>query len=195
MFAYGDHQFYGAIKYLHLFRDPYCRFYKMTVAYTVGGAELFSTTAGLLGYVWKAYVDDKDRIVVQREGEHDFHVVTTKANVTQLDITFDQNMRPFLTYVANGLPYYYHFNSDLSTYSEVALDPHIKFPRCELDMREAGSIPRSDIVLAYTRGGKLCYRIQRERFRQEHVIATDKKKTMVWRIGSLTNGRFGFLWR
>lgn len=182
-------------KALYRFASPKNRHHKMTVAYTEGGPVLADAKQGLFGYVWHAYVDEQNRVIVKREDLDEIHIITTKPNITQLDLTIDQNMRPFLVYVADGLPYYYHFNADNSTYSEVALDPSIKFPRCELDMRELHETPNSDIILGYTRDGNLCYRIQRERFGKEYVIATDPKKTMVWRIGRLVDGRFGYQWR
>ena len=180
---------------LYLFEEPKRRHHAMTVAYTQGGPTFANAEHGLLGYVWKAYVDEHSQVVVKREDTSDVYVITQKSGITQLDLTMDQNMRPFLTYVANGLPYYYHFNSEDSSYSEVALDASIKFPRCEIDMRETYDIPNSDIILAYTRDGNLCYRIQRERFGKEYIIATDKRKTMLWRIGRLVDGRFGYQWR
>ena len=182
-------------KDLYRFEEPKHRHHKMTVAYTQGGPEFANAALGLVGYVWKAYVDEQDQIIVKREDLDELHIITTKQNITQLDLTIDQNMRPFLCYVKDGLPYYYHFNKDDSTHSEVALDPSIKFPRCELDMRENHNIPQSDIILAYTRDGNLCYRLQRERFGKEYIIATDPKKTMVWRIGRTKDGRFGYQWR
>ena len=182
-------------KDLYRFQDPKRRHHKMTVAYTQGGPVLADAYLGLVGYVWQAYVDEQNQIIVKREDLDELHVITTKQNITQLDLTIDQNMRPFLTYVADGLPYYFHFNAEDSTYSEVALDPSIKFPRCELDMRENHNIPNSDIILGYTREGNLCYRIQRERYGKEYIIATDQKKTMLWRIGRLVDDRFGYQWR
>lgn len=182
-------------KGLYLFKSPRNRHYPMDVAYAIGGAELANAAHGLTGYVWKAYIDESGQIIVQREDLAERHVITTKQGVEQLDFTFDQNMRPFLTYVADGLPFYFHFNMEDSTYSEVALDNSIRFPRCELDKRETGEIPSSDIILAYTREGNLCYRVQRERYGKEYIIATNPKKTMLWRIGRLKDGRFGYQWR
>lgn len=186
---------YVPTKALYRFEDPKRRHHKMTVAYTQGGPVLADASLGLTGYVWKAYIDAANRVIVKREDEATEHVIFVKSSISQLDLTIDQNMRPFLCYVVNGLPYYYHFNAEDSTYSEVALDPSIKFPRCELDMRENHNIPSSDIILGYTRAGNLCFRIQRERYEREHIIATDPKKTMLWRIGRLVDNRFGYQWR
>lgn len=182
-------------KGLYRFTDPKRRHHKMTVAYTQGGSTLANASFGLTGYVWKAYIDGSNNVIVKREDQDELHIITSKSGITQLDFTFDQNMRPFLTYVADSFPYYLHFNADTSTYGEVALDTYIKFPRCELDMREDYNISDSDIILGYTYAGNLCYRLQRERFSEEHIIATDPKKTMLWRVGVLEDGRFGYQWR
>ena len=194
MYQYID-KIHRPTKDLYRFVSPKNRHHAMTTAYTEGGPVLADASLGLVGYVWQTYVDSNDQVIVKREDQDELHVITTKAGITQLDLTIDQNMRPFLTYVANGLPYYFHFNAEDSTYSEVALDPSIKFPRCELDMRENHNIPNSDIILGYTRAGNLCYRIQRERFTKEYILATIPHKSMVWRIGRTKDGRFGYQWR
>ena len=174
------------------FLPPRNRHYPMDIAYCEAGPTITRAEDGMLGYVWKAFLRGNE-ICVKREDLDEVHVITTKENITQLDITFDQTMRPFLCYVKDGLPYYYHFNKDDSSYSEVALDPTVTFPRCALDMPY--DIPNSDIYIGYNRNGNLCYRIQRERFTREYILATIPHKSMVWRIGRTKDGRFGYQWR
>ena len=174
------------------FLPPRNRHYPMDIAYCEAGPTMTKAEDGMLGYVWKAFLRGNE-ICVKREDLDEIHVITTKENITQLDITFDQTMRPFLCYVRDGLPYYYHFNKDDSSYSEVALDPTVTFPRCALDMPYA--IPNSDIYIGYNRNGNLCYRIQRERFTREYILATIPHKSIVWRIGRTKDGRFGYQWR
>lgn len=174
------------------FLPPRNRHYPMDVAYCEAGPTMTRAEDGMLGYVWKAYLDG-NKVCVKREDLDEVHVITTQDNITQLDITFDQTMRPFLCYVKNDLPYYYHFNAEDSSYSEVALDPTVTYPRCALDKPD--SIPSSDIYIGYHHNGNLCYRIQRERFTKEYVLATLPHKSMVWRIGRTIDGRFGYQWR
>lgn len=196
MYYHNHGKPYIPTKALYRLNEPKRRHHSMLIGYTEGGPVHSRAEHGLTGYVWKVFYKDNNDVVVIREDEPDTeYLITNKAGVTQLDMTFDQNMRPFVVYVADGLPYYFHFNADDSSYSEVALDPTIKFPRCELDYRETHEIPRSDIILGYTRDGNLCYRIQHERFTKENIIATDPKKSMLWRIGRLVDGRFGYQWR
>lgn len=174
------------------FLPPRNRHYPMDIAYCEAGPTMTKAEDGMLGYVWKAFLRGNE-ICIKREDLDEIHVITTKENITQLDITFDQTMRPFLCYVKDGLPYYYHFNKDDSSYSEVALDPTVTFPRCALDMPY--DISKSDIYIGYSRDGNLCYRIQHERFTKEHILATIPTKSMVWRIGRTKGGRFGYQWR
>lgn len=174
------------------FLPPRNRHYPMDIAYCEAGPTMTKAENGMLGYVWKAFLRGNE-ICVKREDLDEIHVITTQPNITQLDITFDQTMRPFLCYVKNNLPHYYHFNKDDSSYSEVALDPTVTFPRCALDMPY--DIPNSDIYIGYNRNGNLCYRIQRERFTREYILATIPHKSMVWRIGRTKDGRFGYQWR
>lgn len=180
--------------YLHKFEPAKATNCGILEAFAEGGPVISDVSKGLSGYIWKAYIDGT-QVVITRIGSDEIYKVNIGRIVSQLDLTFDQNMRPFLTYVADGLPYYYHFNSEDSTYSEIALDNSIRYPRCELDTRNTEDIPRSDIILGYIRDGNLCYRLQRERFLKERIIATDNKKTMLWRIGRLIDGRFGYQWR
>lgn len=178
------------------FIHPRDRHYPMAEAYTEGGAVIGKTDDELQGYVWKAYIKG-DKVLLHREDSPTDTLLTlvTQKGVTQIDITFDQTMRPFLTYVAGGKAYYLHFNANSSKYEKVALPNDVTSPRCEIDYRDKEDISKSDIILGYTNQGKLCYRIQRERFSKEHVIMTDPKKTLLWRVGRLKDGSFGYQWR
>lgn len=177
---------------LEEFLPPRNRHYPMDVAYCEAGPTIERAEDGMLGYVWKAWIDGR-KLYVKREDLEQIHIIAEQDNVTQIDLTFDQTMRPFLCYVKDGLPYYYHFNKDDSSYSEVALDPTVTFPRCALDMPY--DIVKSDIYIGYSREGNLCYRIQRERFTREYILATIPHKSMVWRIGLTKGDRFGYQWR
>lgn len=174
------------------FAPPRNRHYPMTVAYCEAGSTLTDTAGGNLGYFWKAFLRGND-VCLQREDLDDVHVMFDARGITQIDLAFDQTMRPFFCYVKDGSPYYYHFEKETSAYAEVALPVDIKTPRCALDLPL--SIPLSDIYILYSRGTGLYYRIQRERFTKEHLIAKIANKSMVWRIGRTKSGAFGYHWR
>nr|DAD83090.1 MAG TPA: Tail fiber protein [Podoviridae sp. ctlpi2] len=167
----------------------------MRVAFSGGGKTYGVAADGTTGYVWKAWVDG-DAVRLRREDTNDDRVEFTAPSITQIDLCFDQNMRPFFTYVSAGVAYYRYYDFDTDTYNAVSLrDSAIRFPRCVLDDPDPANAPKSDIILGYTRAGNLCYRIQRERFLKEYIVATDPKKTMLWRVGRTTDFRIGFQWR
>lgn len=173
---------------------PRDQHYPLNEARCVGGEIIANTTSGLDGYLWSAYLKG-NTVIIKRDDLPEEHVIFSREGITQLDLTFDQNMRPFFVYVAEGNPYYYSFNPEDSSYSEVALPTSIKFPKCAIDYHEVENIPSSDVIIAYSREGNLCYRLQRERFTREYIIATDPNKSMVWRMGRTKDGRFGYYWR
>lgn len=200
MYYHPDKKSYDKVKVTNHgganFLAPKSYHHGMLEAYSDGGPVIANVDAGLTGYVWHAYVEG-DKVYLNREDTPtaEPQVLLTRAGITQIDLTFDQTMRPFLAFVASGKPYYLSFSGDTSTYTTVKLPDTVVSPRCEIDYRDILDIPRSDIILGYTNAGNLCYRLQRERFLKEHKIAKDPKKTLLWRIGRLTDGRFGYLWR
>lgn len=177
------------------FKSPRDRHYPMTVSYCDGGAVVADINGSLVGYVWKLSIADNNDVVLEREDGQKRHILFNKPNISQIDFCFDQTMRPFVVYVVDEQAYYYHFDPITSTYGEVVLDASIKFPRCALDYTAEEDIPKSDIIIGYTNNGKLCARLQRERFSIEYVLATNNKKSMVWRVGRTKDNRFGYMWR
>ena len=103
-------------------------------------------------------------------------------------------MRPCIAYVANGISKLYWYDSSLAM-QVIDSYPLIRNPRVSLDDKRRFNVANSDIVFAYQREDKLCYRVQRERFGVEHILATDTKKRLLWRIGMGRNNRFLFYWR
>lgn len=177
------------------FLPPRDRHYPMTVSYCEGSESVGDVSKGLKGYIWKISLAENGDVVLEREDGQNREVIFNKAGITQIDFCFDQLMRPFIVYVVNEQAYYYHFEPMTSTYGENVLDASIKFPRCFLDYTETEKIPFSDVIIGYTNNGKLCARIQRERFSTEYVLAENPKKSMVWRIGRTKDNRFGYMWR
>lgn len=195
MFYQPEGKPYEMTTAVYRFVEPKRRHHNMRVAYAEGGEVIADATKGLTGYTWKAYADINSRVYVGREDSGNPVYIFQGDDITQVDLTFDQNMRPFIAYVDKGRANYYHFSRATSSYARVPLPIGWTFPRCELDMRDTKDIPNSDIILGYIRGDKLCFGIQRERYLTERVVATDPKKSMLWRVGKTVDGRFAFQWR
>lgn len=175
------------------FSYPRSKIYPLTESWENGGVALSDPSEDLTKYVWKAWTDGTT-ITVKRDDLDTYHVLLMDSNITEIDLTFDQNMRPCVAYVANGISKLYWYDTQQSN-QVIDEYPDIRNPRVSLDDKRRFNVANSDIILAYQKGDTLCYRMQRERFTVEHILATNPKKRLLWRIGMGQRNRFLFYWR
>ena len=172
--------------------SPRSRAYPLTESWESGGVGLSDTSQGLVSHIWRAWTDSKD-IYIQRS---DLPKDTTKtllaaSNITELDLTFDQNMRPVLTYVSGGIAKLYWY--DTVSQSQTITDfPNVQNPRVSLDDKRAFNTANSDVIFAYINNDQLCCRYQRERYGIEHALHQLPPKTQLVKIGMGTANRFLF---
>lgn len=174
------------------FAEPRNRLTKATEEYSLGGIELEDTSKGLQSNIWVSYLGSDNNIFIKRIDREESIVVFEFPNIDWLSFTFDQNMRPVHSFMSKGKSYIRFYSG---TQFEIKELIGARFPNIILDLYEKEDIPKSDIVLAYVRDGKLIYTLQRTKFTDEVIIATDTNKSMVQKIGILVDGRFGFHWR
>lgn len=172
---------------------PRSKSYPLTESWDNGGVALSDPSQDLTKYVWQAWTDGTT-ITVKRDDLDTYHVVLMDSNITEIDLTFDQNMRPCIAYVANGISKLYWYDTQQA---KQVIDeyPSITNPRVSLDDKRRFNVANSDIIFAYQKGDQLCYRVQRERFTVERVLATNSKRRILWRIGMGRKNRFLFYWR
>lgn len=144
---------------------------ELLVAYEMGSLQLQNPAGGLLQQLWTAKCADGQNVYISAPNTPPVLLLTDQA-ITEIDLAFDQNMFPFLTYVSLGLVKFYWYDPTIpgfviSTILEFAITP-----RCTLDDKRSFDVGNSDIVLLYINllAGNVCYRIQRERYATEHVI-------------------------
>ena len=112
-------------------------------------------------------------------------------DITEVDLAFDQNMRPVLAYVSGGIAKLYWY--DTVSQSQVITDfPNAKNPRVSLDDKRTFNTANSDVIFAYINNDQLCCRYQRERYGIEHVLHQLPPKTELVKIGMGTANRFLF---
>lgn len=172
---------------------PRSKSYTLTESWDNGGVALSDPSQDLNKYVWRAWTDGAT-ITVKRDDLDTYQVVLMDINITEIDLTFDQNMRPCIAYVANGISKLYWYDT---FQAKQVIDEYqaIRNPRVSLDEKRRFNVSQSDIIFAYQKGNTLCYRVQRERFTIERVLVTNTKKRLLWRIGMGRNNRFLFYWR
>lgn len=146
---------------------------ELLVGYEMGGIAISNPSQGLLVQLWRARVIAGQFIYIDSPNTSPF-ILLSDVNISEVDLAFDQNMLPFVTYVSNGLIKFYWFDPVpaqfvISTILELAWTP-----RCTLDDKRPFDVGNSDIVLMYVNliSGQICYRIQRERYQTEHAIDT-----------------------
>lgn len=171
---------------------PRSRAYALTESWESGGVGLSDTSQGLASHTWRAWTDSK-AVYIQRS---DLPKDTSKTllaapDITELDLTFDQNMRPVLTYVSGGITKLYWY--DTVSQSQVITDfSNAKNPRVSLDDKRSFNTANSDVIFAYINNDQLCCRYQRERYGVEHVLHQLPPKTELVKIGMGTANRFLF---
>lgn len=97
-------------------------------------------------------------------------------DITEMSACVDQSGGVLFCLVEGGVVKAY-INGSLTT-----LPSDVRNPRLSLD--RWNTYKDSDVVLAYLRGNKLCYRMQSSRYQQEIIFPkVDATGKMLWKIG------------
>ena len=167
-----------------------------TECWELGGVAL-SNTSEPFSYYWYGYVKEQ-AIYLHRSGAEPITVLAFEGNVTELSFTFDQNMRPTITYVEDNITKLYWYNASMAK-NVITEYPNTTNPRLSLDDKRRFNIGNSDIIFAYVvDGSRLCYRLQQQRYEVEHVLMTSDTHTMInalelFDIGMGDDNRFLFV--
>lgn len=137
--------------------------------YEYGGIALNDATQGLLVKPWVCRYEES-AVVLDSDGTAP-EVVYERAGITALSLAFDQNMRPILAYEADGQSWLWWWDSLTNARRTDSFGP-VRCPRVTLDDKRpsATEFGTSDVIFAYIREDKLCYRQQRDRFGIERVL-------------------------
>ena len=172
--------------------SPRSRAYPLTESWESGGVGLSDTSQGLVSHTWRAWTDSK-AIYIQRSDlpKDTSKTLLAASDITEVDLTFDQNMRPVLTYVSNDIAKLYWY--DTVSQSQVITDfPNVQNPRVSLDDKRSFNTANSDVIFAYITNEQLCCRYQRERYGVEHVLHQLPPNAKLGKIGMGTTNRFLF---
>lgn len=178
------------------FNYPRSKNYPLTESWDSGGVSLSNPSEDLTLYAWQAQTDGTT-IAVKREDLDTYHVLLMDSDITEVDLTFDQNMRPCIAYVADGISklYWYDSSQNMQVITEY---PLITNPRVSLDDKRRFNVANSDIIFSYiVNGNTLCYRQQRDRFGTERILlysgeATEAQPLILKKIGMAEDNRFVF---
>ena len=139
--------------------------------YEYGGIALNDATQGLLARVW-VLTYRESAVLISTEGLPD-EVLFERAGVTAVSLAFDQNMRPIVAFEAEDKSWLWWWDSLTNERRTDSFGP-VRCPRVTLDDKRpsATEFGTSDVIFAYIKGDKLCYRQQRDRYTVERVLRT-----------------------
>jgi hypothetical protein len=160
----------------------------------MGGVGLNDSSQGHLVQVWTSYYNTLTEEVFIGAGSSPFEVFFTGAGISELSFCFDQNMRPFHTYVQNGQAKFRWYDSLLGGFAITDLNAADYSPRCTLDDKRERQITVgfTDIILAYMRADALYYRMQRDRYEVEYLLKENVGGRLL-RVGMNEVNRLQFL--
>lgn len=140
----------------------------------LAGVALNDTSQGLLVKLWHlegVYNEDTEVVdlFVSAPGVAPT-LLFSGADITEVALSFDQNMNPFVAYTQANIPKIYWYDPTEPGMVHTTLPAGCYDLRCTLDDKRGFNVANSDIVLSYVRAGNLCVRYQRERYGIEHVL-------------------------
>lgn len=153
-----------------------------------GGVALNDPSQGLFVQIWHLTLEG-DNVCIEAPSVPKT-TLFTGADITDVALAFDQNMRPFVAYTQAGSAKFWWYDPTVQMMVTTDL-PGATTPRCTLDDKREFNTSGSDVILAYLKGRDLYFRMQRDRFTVEYPLATDvgSKLTTV-KMG--TNNRLHF---
>lgn len=155
--------------------------------YEWGGVALRDTSQGLQKYMWVS--EYRNGVLYLSNGVDAPVPVVTSSGITHHSFAFDQNMNPCVVYNKGSQTWFYWYNSLIGEQETMLLDEYMEYPQVSLDDHRPQQTGNSDIILAYTREDNLYYRLQRERYLQEHFLETSPRMRLT-QIGMTKNLRF-----
>lgn len=171
------------------FLSPRDKDFSKTTSWDSGGVGVSDPSEGLFSYSWRASTDGYS-ITLKREGENPV-VIYEGEDISELDFTFDQNMKICLCFVSSGTSVLRWYDTSIDDYTNTPFEG-IRNPRVSLDDKRNFNIVNSDIIFAYLKGNDLCFRMQQERYSVERVLETVPLESELLKIGMSKDNRFRF---
>ena len=174
------------------FMYPRSRNYQFTQSFDNGGVAIGDTSKGLLSNEWVVSTDGS-KIIIGRVDQGTTVELLTDTDISEVDFTFDQNMRPCVAYVASGVSKLYWYDTQQAKFVTTEYQS-IRNPRVSLDDKRQFNVSNSDIIFAYMKGNTLCYRQQRDRYSVEYELKTYTAnwQKVLQKIGMGNQNRFLF---
>lgn len=167
--------------------------YPGLVDYMDGGVAIQDPSRGLDFQVWAAAVKSnfvEDWIELSAPNTPAF-TVYTGIGITEVSLSFDQNMQPAIAFVEAGTAKLTWYDTTVAEMVVTEIPGNVSNPRVALDDIRPSQSAVSDIILAYLKDGALYYRQQRDRYTIERTLDPGPWSALI-RTGMGSNYRFQF---
>lgn len=156
----------------------------------LGGAAVNDPSQGLSVQLWTLSYSGVNVILTPQSGAPT--TLFSAAAITELALSFDQNMRPTVAYRQAGNVFLRWWDTTAGAYVVTNFGPGFS-PRLCLDDRRPSQIGNSDVIFAYIRGEGLYYRQQRDRYEIERLLRDQlPASTRLKSVGMNRNWRLQF---
>lgn len=159
-----------------------------TVDYELGGVDLGDTSQGIRAKLWQMRVEGGD--VILTDGMSISYTLFSSIGITEASVSFDQNMRPVVVYVENGITKLYWYDPEEQDQVFDVLANDIVSPKASLDDSRPETVSSSQVVISYIRNGFLCIRLQSERYAIENQLTAVDSSLRLVKTGMTLGNRF-----
>ena len=97
-------------------------------------------------------------------------VVLSDIGITEFSCTFDQLMRPIVSFVQSGRTMLYWYDTTVESFVISDYGVNVTSPKVTLDDKRASQVSDSDVIFAYIENNKLYFRAQRDRFTVAYLL-------------------------
>lgn len=161
--------------------------------YEMGGKAISDPSLGNQDRPWTITANEAGEVYFFA-AENPEALFITLPGLSELSAAFDQNMRPVLAYVQDGVARLRWYDTVPGAYVVTDLPAGTISPRVALDDKRLTQtqLGDNDIILAYVRSGNLYYRQQRDRYEVEYLLGVVGSAKLI-RIGMNVVNRLQFL--
>ena len=158
--------------------------------YEDGGIAINDTSKGNQYQVWRGRLVGDDIILDAPEAAP--VTVYSAPNITEISFTFDHGMRPALAFVQGySVGKLRWYDTSIPAYDVLSF-ADIYTPRIVMDDKRITQDSNRDMIYAYIKDYKLCYRQQRDRFLIEYILSQALYRRLI-KIGMNNKLRMQFL--
>jgi hypothetical protein len=117
-------------------------------------------------------------------------VVSSASGIKAFSFTFDQLMRPVVSFIQDNHAKLYWYDSSVEAFVVTDFGSGVTSPKVTLDDKRATQVSSSDVIFAYVENSNLYFRAQRDRFTVPYLLRIGIAALL--KVGMTANYRLKF---